>query len=290
MTAGLLEIPIRLKSRDEIDLHLRHWRDESIGHRRTFVVIHGLGEHSGRYQVFARWFVARGTHVYALDLRGHGLSGGQRGHADSIDQLLEDVDLAVSQAREGSGLPLVLVCHSVGGLVGIPYALAHPERLDRAVFSAPALVVKTPVNAWKRVLLKVGPTLLPRVSGPLGLDHRALSRDPTVVSGYGTDPLVHDRATARMARETLGRGEELIASAPRLRVPFLLMHGAEDRIIDPEGSRRFFAGATVEGRAFCLYPGLYHEIFNEPEKERVFQDIEDWLNNEVELSGWNPPP
>lgn len=290
MTPGPQEIAIRLKSRDGIDLHLRHWRLDSIAHQRTFIVIHGMGEHSGRYGYFGRWFAQRGTHVYALDLRGHGLSGGQRGHADSIEQLLEDVDLAVSQGREGSGLPLVLVSHSVGGLVGIPYALAHPERIDRAVFSAPALMVKTPVAAWKRVLMKVGPTLLPRVSGPLGLDHKDLSRDPAVVSGYGADPLVHDRITSRMARETLGRGEDLIASAPKLRVPFLLMHGAEDRIIDPEGSKRFFAGATVEGRAFCLYPGLYHEIFNEPEKELVFQDIEDWLDHQVARSGWNPPP
>jgi alpha-beta hydrolase superfamily lysophospholipase len=271
------EIPFRLKSADGLDLRLRHWRDDSITRRRTMVVIHGLGEHSGRYQRFARWFVQRGAHIYALDLRGHGLSGGQRGHADSSEQLQDDVQQAVDLARRESGLPLVLVCHSVGGTIGIPYAIAHPDQLDKAVFSAPALVVKTRVAAWKRVLARVGPTLLPRVSGPMGLDHNELSRDPAVVAGYGQDPLVHDRVTARMNQATMGRGEELIRRAAELRVPFLLLHGAEDRIIDPEGSRRFFANATVEGRALIMYPGLYHEIFNEPEQERIFQDIEDWL-------------
>jgi alpha-beta hydrolase superfamily lysophospholipase len=276
MTSAAGEIR-RLRSRDGLDLAVHHW-PATAPQRFTFVVAHGLGEHAGRYQRFAAWFGARGVEVYAIDHRGHGLSGGPRGHAPSQAALLDDLDQVVTLATNDGTKP-VLVGHSMGGLIAIAYALAHPDRIQRAVFSAPALMVKQRLPFWMEWLKPVH-HVLPRLTVPNGLDVRTLSRDPAVVEGYRADPLVHDRISARLGAVTMGQGEALIARAGELRVPFLLLQGAEDGLVDPQGSERFFAGATVPGRAFKLYPGLYHEIFNEPEQARVYQDILDWLNQQ----------
>lgn len=281
MIDGFQDATETLRSADRLDLHVRRWQDSSVPHRWTFVVAHGLGEHSGRYVHLARWFSARGARVYAIDHRGHGLSGGPRGHADSMDAFVADLDLLVTHARKEAGGPVVLVGHSLGGLIAIAYAMAHPDRIDRAVFSAPVLRVNARVPGWKRALAKVAPLVAPRASFHTGLEAGALSHDPEVVGRYRSDPLVHDRITPMANRATFERGEEFIGRAAELKVPFLLLHGADDRLSDPAASRRFFAGATAPGREFKVYAGLYHEIFNEPEQEQVFRDIEDWLNRPV---------
>ncbi len=254
-----------LKTADGLDLYLRRWETEGVPHQWTFVVVHGLGEHGGRYQHLAEWFTPRGATVYAMDHRGHGRSRGQRGHAPSLQALLDDLDTVVTRARRESGGPLVLIGHSFGGLLAIAYALDRPDRLDNAIFSAPALVARVP---------------------------KVLSHDPAIAPAYTGDRLVHNQITAGLYAHTIARGEAFIKRAPELRVPFLLMHGRDDQIVDPAGSQQFFARATAPDRAFCLYPGLYHEIFNEIERERVFQDIESWLTQrtDAQLTGWNPPP
>ena len=281
-----------LKTPDGLDLFLRRWQTNAVPHQWTFVIVHGLGEHGGRYQGLAEWFTRLGATVYAMDLRGNGRSGGPRGHAPSLSALLGDIDLVVMRARAESGGPVVLIGHSFGGLLGIAYALRHPDHLDKAVFSAPGLIPKVKVPAWKRPLTMILPRLAPRIAVSNEVHADLLSHDPEVARRYATDPLVHDRITGGLYGDTIARGDEFIARAGELRVPFLLMQGRDDQIVDPIGSQRFFAGATAPGRAFCLYPGLYHEIFNEVEHEKVFQDIESWLTQRTDahLTGWNPPP
>jgi alpha-beta hydrolase superfamily lysophospholipase len=281
-----------LKTADGLDLSLRRWEAEGIAHQWTFVVVHGLGEHSGRYAHFAEWFGAQGATVYAMDQRGHGRSGGPRGHAPSLKALLDDLDSGVVRARAESGGLLVLIGHSFGGLLAIAYALDRPERIDKAVFSAPALMPKVKVPAWKRALARVLPAVAPRASFANEIDANVLSHDPAIAPAYRGDPLVHNQITAGLYANTIARGETFIGRAPELRVPFLLLHGRDDQIVDPVGSQRFFARATAPDRAFCLYPGLYHEIFNEVGQERVFQDIESWLTQrtDAQVTGWNPPP
>jgi len=148
------------------------------------------------------------------------------------------------------------------------------------------------VPAWKRAVGRVLPRVAPRASLSNEVDPNILSHDPAVGPAYTSDPLVHNRITAGLYGETFAQGESIIARAADLRVPFLLLHGARDQLIDPGGSQRFFARATAPERAYCLYPGMYHEIFNEVDKEMVFQDIESWLTERTEahLTGWNPPP
>jgi alpha-beta hydrolase superfamily lysophospholipase len=281
-----------LKTADGLDLALRRWQEDGVAHQWTFVVVHGLGEHGGRYLHLAQWFTPLGATVYAMDHRGHGRSGGPRGHAPSLNALLDDIERVVERARSESGGPVVLVGHSFGGLLAIAYALSHADHIEKAVFSAPLLISKVKVPPWKRALGKVLPKIAPRVAVSNGVDPNVLSHDPEVARRYSSDPLVHDRITGGLYGDTIARGEEFISRAGELRVPFLLLQGRDDRIVDPMGSQRFFARATAPDRAFCLYAGLYHEIFNELEHERVFQDVESWLTQRTDahLTGWNPPP
>jgi alpha-beta hydrolase superfamily lysophospholipase len=281
-----------LKTADGLDLYVRCWRAENVPHRWTFVVVHGLGEHGGRYEHLAERFTRVGATVYAMDLRGHGRSAGPRGHTPSLNAVLDDIDAVVVRARAESGGPVVLIGHSFGGLLAIAYALKHSDHIDKAVFSAPLLIPKVKVPAWKQPLTKLLPRIAPRVAVSNEVDPKLLSHDPEVVRRYATDPLVHDRITGGLYGDTIARGEEFIARAPEVRVPFLLLHGRDDQIVDPSGSQRFFARATTPERAFCLYPGLYHEVFNETEQEKVFQDVESWLTQRTDahVTGWNPPP
>jgi alpha-beta hydrolase superfamily lysophospholipase len=227
-----------------------------------------------------------------MDQRGHGKSGGPRGHAPSLNALLDDIDAVVTRARTESDGPVVLIGHSFGGLMAIAYTLAHPDHIDKAVFSAPLLIPKVKVPAWKRPLTKILPRIAPRLAVSNEVDANLLSHDPEIARRYASDPLVHDRITGGLYGDTIARGEEFIARAGEIRIPFLLMQGRDDRIVDPTGSQRFFARATAPERAFCVYPGMYHEIFNEVEHEKVFQDVESWLTQRTDahLTGWNPPP
>jgi alpha-beta hydrolase superfamily lysophospholipase len=286
------ESTVTLKTKDGLDLFVRRWRDESVAHQWTVVLVHGLGEHGGRYAHLAEWFAPLGATVYAMDLRGHGRSGGQRGHAPSLNALLDDIDVVLHHAREESGAPIVLLGHSFGGLLAIAYALDRPDRLDRAIFSAPLLIVKARVPGWKRAAASILPKVAPRLSLSNAVDPNLLSHDPAIAAEYRSDPLVHDRLSAGMYGDTIARGETFIARAPELRVPFLLLHGRDDRIVDPAGSQRFFARAAAPERAFCLYPGMFHEVLNEVDHEKVFADMDSWLTGrmDAQLSGWNPPP
>ncbi len=281
-----------LESTDGLDLFVRRWHTDGVAHQWTIVIVHGIGDHGGRFRHFAEWFTPLGGTVYAVDYRGHGRSGGQRGHTPSLNALLDDVDIVVQRARTETGGPIVLVGHSLGGLLAIAYALQRPERVDKAVFSAPMLILKLKVPTWKQPLARVLPKVAPKLSLANEVDPALLSHDPAIAVAYRSDPLVHDRITGSFYASTVARGEEFLARAPELRVPFLLLHGRDDQIVDPVGSQRFFARATAPGRAFCLYPGMYHEIFNEVEHEKVFADVESWLTNRTDahLTGWNPPP
>ena len=269
-----------LTTSDGLSLFYRVWRQEGVSEepRATFAVVHGLGEHSGRYQNLANYFVPRGYAVYAFDLRGHGQSEGRRGHVNRFGDYFTDVRTFLDFVRSAaSDRPVFLVGHSLGGLIVLGYALHHPEGLRGVISSGAALKLTMTVPGWKLAVGRWASRLLPTLAQPNGLDPSLLSHDSSVVEAYQTDPLVHDRVTARWSTEFFAAQAATLESAPNLSLPCLILHGGDDQICAPDGSRLFFERAGAADKHHIEYPGLYHEIFNEPEKEQVFADIEAWV-------------
>jgi alpha-beta hydrolase superfamily lysophospholipase len=262
------------------ELYYQRWRPEE-GPRAALAVVHGFGEHSGRYGNVVDWFVPRGYAVYAFDLRGHGRSQGQRGQVDSWAEMRGDVraflDLVHQQEPD---LPVFLVGHSVGGLIALNYVLHHPEGLEGVVASGP-LLSQWPVPSVLLLVARILSNLLPRFAMKNELDATALSRDTAVVEAYVNDPLVHDQGTPRMATEMLAAIDWTQAHAAEMALPCLIVHGGADRIAGPEASRTFFGNVTIADKERIEYDGYYHEVFNELGKEQVLADVEAWVERHL---------
>lgn len=248
----------------------RHWPGSASP--RTWLLVHGLGEHSGRYLHLAEWLQARGDNVHAFDQRGHGLSSGARGHIARPLQLIEQLVEVV----EGLATPVHLFGHSLGGLVAasaVARGLIQPCAL---VLSSPALAL--PLKAWQRAAVAWLPRIAPDLTLGNGLDTNELSHDPTVVSAYRTDALVHDRISARLGQFTAQEGERVREAAAGWTIPTLLLYAGADRLVDPGGSREFAAKAPATTVKSVEFPALRHEIFNELAREQVFMALAHWLD------------
>lgn len=274
-----------LATADGIGLQLQHWPTPEPA-RGTVLVVHGLGEHIGRYGALATRLRGAGWHVLGYDQRGHGWSGGARGALPQADALLRDLALVVDAARASLPGPLVLLGHSLGGLVAARFVAGGVDTTsaERAWVrdGIEALVLSSPafdpgMNAAQKLLLAVLGRLAPDLGVGNGLDPAWISRDPAVVEAYVNDAQVHDRITPRLARFIVEAGAAVLARAPRWRVPTLLLWAGSDRCVAPRGSRAF-ADAVPEAllEAHCFEP-LFHEIFNEPEKAQVMEVLVRWL-------------
>lgn len=259
---------------------------------RVLVLVHGYGEHCGRYDEMAMHFAGRGFAVHAYDQAGHGRTHGPRGHVDRFDRLPEEAARFVERvALDHPGLPITLVGHSMGGLVVALAAIDHRPAVDRFVLSG-ALLEMGGGGGVRRQLSLASARLLslvaPRAGFAIGLDPQGISRDPEVVRRYLEDPFVKDRMTARFAAGLEQGAGRVIAGAGRVERPILLLHGEQDPLTTPEGSRRFHAGlspAIASQSGLRLYPELRHEIFNEPEREQVWTDMLTWLDAAPGASG-----
>jgi alpha-beta hydrolase superfamily lysophospholipase len=242
------------------------------------LLIHGFAEHSGRYEHLGAWFAAHGCVVHAYDHQGHGRSDGVRAHVRCFDDFLDDLDQMLAAVRaEHPGLPVQLVGHSMGGLILIAFLCERAPEVAGAVSSGAALALSENLSRGRMLAARVLRRLAPRLGLGSGLDPEGLSRDPEVVRAYLEDPLVFRHMTTSLAAELLGAVERTARSAAKVRVPLLMLHGEEDPICPVAGTRRFFAGLSVEPRRLQVYPGLRHEIFNEPEQLRVFEDVLAWV-------------
>jgi alpha-beta hydrolase superfamily lysophospholipase len=239
--------------------------------------VHGYAEHSGRYEETATWFAARGAAVHAYDHRGHGRSGGPRCHVARFDDFLDDLDAVLASLRaQHPELPVTIVGHSMGALITLSFLTERQPAIAGAVTSGAALSLGA-VSPLRVALARALRRVLPRLALGSGLDPQGLSRNPEVVRRYLEDPLVHRTMTASLGAEMLAAAPRTAARAGRVGVPVLMLHGAEDPLCDAEGSRSFHASVTTPGSALRIYPELRHEIFNEPERAAVWQDVWTWL-------------
>lgn len=250
--------------------------------RALVAIVHGLGEHSGRYAALAQALVDRHFSVAALDLPGHGEAKGPRGHAKSWEFLREQCVPATFTASRGMpgqppDLRSVLMGHSMGGLLALDYALAHPRELLAVVASAPSLRSETP-PAWKVGLAQAARVLSPTAGFPHGLAEDGMSRDTEVLQLRRDDPLVHDRITPRLYFGLVEARERVMREARHLGVPTLVLQGMADKVIDPKGSLEFTAAAPHEMARLITYAGAYHEIFNDVDREQVIHDLVAWLD------------
>ena len=255
-------------------LFRRSWLPRSS--ERIIILVHGYGEHSGRYEHTASDLARAGYEVHAYDQQGHGRSGGTRCHVRRFDHLLDDLEGFVAAVRaERPPLPIVVVGHSMGGLLVAAYASQRNPRVAGVVTSAAALAMPEDLSRARVIAVRGLKWLAPRLSLASKLDPTALSRDPDVVRAYLEDPLVQRKITASLASEMLSAMKRTEAAA--VGVPMLLLHGEDDRICPVAGSRSFFEQLTVTQRGLRTYPGLRHEIFNEPERAAVLDDLVGWI-------------
>lgn len=251
---------------------------------RVMVLVHGFAEHTGRYDEMAMYFAERGFAVHGYDQAGHGRTAGPRGHVDRVDRLIEELARFIELvALDHSGLPITLVGHSMGGLVAAATAAFGSPPVDRIVLSG-ALLELGGTGGMRRRLSLVAAGLLsvvaPRVGFATGLEPEGLSRDPEVVRRYCEDPYVEDRMSARFAAGLSQLVTRVGSAAALVDRPVLMLHGGADPICAPQGSRAFHAGlapAIASDSPLKLYPELRHEIFQEPEREEIWQEMLDWL-------------
>lgn len=268
--------PATVRTRDGLDLVLRHWPTSGPA-RGTLLIVHGLGEHIGRYAHVVAHLNGRGWDVTGYDQRGHGTSPGKRGALKAADDLLDDLGRVMAAVKASSAVrPFVLLGHSLGGLVAAQFVAEGRAAVDALVLTSPAL--DPGLNLAQRVQLAVGLLLVPDLAMSNQLDATKISHDPEVVRAYQADPLVHDRITARLAHALVKGGKAVLARAGRWPVPTLLLWAGDDKLVAPRGSAAFAAAAPHAALRAQCFAGLYHEIMNERDAAPVFAALDDWLD------------
>ena len=276
-TTGLL-----VSSQDGFSLFYQKWIPaENIN--RVLVFQHGIGEHSDRYQNLIQAFAGTGTVFYALDARGHGRSGGKRGHVAHFRQFIDDLHDIIQRARqEQNNQKVFLLGQSLGGAMVLKYAMtdAYQDGLRGLIATSPLI---EPVMDWIKHAKKRAAPLMSRIAPSLtmntGLDIQNLSHNPNVVTAYAADPLVHPKASTRLGQAMFTIHRDLYHHAPKLTIPIYLLHGTADRITNPKSTRKFYALLTAPDKTLKIYEGLYHETMNErtEDRKRVLDELKAWV-------------
>ena len=269
---------------DDITFYMQGW--EPTGKPKAILcLVHGLSEHSGRYEHVGKALNEAGYALFGFDLRGHGKTGGQRGHMPSLDVALADIHQFIGfQKANFPDTPLFIYGHSFGGLLALAYILEHRDLLSGAVVTSAALHAQVLEKKNADKLVRFMGSLFPTLAVPaVFIDPKEISRDSAVVEGYVSDPLVHTKGSLGLGGVIVAAIEFCFAHARELTVPLLLMHGAEDQITNPRGSEDFAKRITEtnEDVTLKLWDGLRHEIHNEPEQDDVFQFMIEWLDKHV---------
>ena len=265
------------------DLLVRHW--PAVGRPwAAMLIVHGIAEHSGRYERTGAAFAAAGIDVTAFDLRGNGGSGGRRAYVDRWSDYLDDVQDRLAAVRmSAGGLPVVLLGHSLGGFIGLDYATSGRPVPDLLILSSPALDSTLP--GWKRALARVLSRLAPTLRIDNALSGDQLTSDPAVGERYFADPLVVRTTTGRLGGEALAAQKRVRQALGRLAIPTLVTHGTDDTIVPPSASAPL---TGLPGVRRIAYPGLRHETLNEPTGLTVVADMVAWLRDRVAAGAPGP--
>jgi alpha-beta hydrolase superfamily lysophospholipase len=265
----------KLSAADGTALHVTDYLLPAAEARASIVIMHGLGEHSGRYRHVAAFLNECGLSVRCYDHRGHGRSDGIRGDVTNGSPMLQDAEIVVDDFAAHFDRPPFLLGHSMGGLFAARFALAGRSRLRGLVLSSPALAVN--LSPLQRRLLDIMHAIVPSFGVANGLPLPYLSHDAAVVAAYKADPLVHNKISARLMRAMLAAIGDCQTQAGTLAVPVLMLVAGDDHLVDAAGSKRFFSALAPGLATMHLYEGFYHEVFNEPDAARPFADLRAWL-------------
>ncbi len=263
----------------DTEIYYQGWLPEGDV-KAVLLLVHGLAEHSGRYSNVVDFFVPQDFAAYGLDHVGHGKSQGKRVHVERFEDFTDSLKIYFNMIREWHpDVPIFLIGHSMGGLIGAAYLLDYQDELAGAVLSAPSVKVPDDISPAIIFVGKVLSILAPKM-GLIGLEAEGVSRDPEVVDAYVNDPLVHiGKYTSRLAAELLKAMERVSANAGTIKLPVLLLQGSADKLVDPSGAQILHDALGSEDKTLKIYEGLYHEVFNEPEHEQVLGDVKSWLEN-----------
>ncbi|HTX79890.1 MAG TPA: lysophospholipase [Longilinea sp.] len=265
---------------DNLKIFGQIWQPEKDV-RAVIALVHGLGEHCNRYNHLAEFYNQQGIAVISFDLRGHGRSEGQRGHAPSYDAIGDDIQHLLDEAAQRfPDKPIFLYGHSLGGSLVLYFALKRKPAIKGVIATSPGLETAQPVKGAKLVLGRIMNAIYPTFSMPNDLDRSGLSRDPEVAKAYNADPLVHGVISARLGMELLDNGQYVIAHAAEFPLPLLLMDGSADRLVSPAASAAFAAKAP-KTTTFKMWEDHYHELHNEPDKQSVFDYELGWIDAQL---------
>ncbi len=269
-------------SKDGLSLFGRAWVSQKKIPKGIVHLIHGLGEHTGRYDHIGKALSKNGYHLLGFDLRGHGLSEGPRGHTPGLTNLLDDISIFIEEAKKylTNRIPTFLYGHSLGGNLVINYRINNNLVLQGAIVTSPALILSAPQPAWKIALAKFLAEKIPHFSWKNGLEKKALSRDAAIVKAYEDDVYVHDKISARMGLDLLESGWKALENAEQWNIPLLLMHGTADRITSYQGSKAF-AQKAGDSVSFVSWENYFHELHNDIDSEKVIDKMIDWLDQSI---------
>ena len=268
---------------DGIPFYVRGW-EPNIAPKALLALVHGLGEHTGRYLHVGKAITDAGYALVGFDLRGHGKSGGPRGHSPSLNAFVQDIrQFFRFLVQRYPDIPHFLYGHSLGGLLSLAYAIQYKDGLNGVIVTGAALRSSLQEQKGKIAMVNLLGSLLPTITVPSGLEAGTISRDPDVVQKYINDPLVHDKTSLGLGKSALTAIDMCFLRAGEFSPPLLIMHGTDDKLTYPSGSEDFARLASEKNNdvTLKLWDGLYHEIHNEPEKAEVFKVMIEWLDKHL---------